>query len=212
MGITSSKDLNQENSDPKTQKTQVQTEKVGDSSSVLKDQLQVFMREGGCKETYEAFQDCVEEAQNKNKDPISMCYPTLEKCMEAHYDYYHPFFAAKKSAAKVLMKDFVPSSVWRDPGEYVSPKQLKEEEEKEELFLAFMRGGGCKEPYTAWENCIDEADKNPEDIVLKCAGVFSRMTKCMDAHSDYYRPILEAKKTAEEHMENELQVFLSEAS
>ncbi|KAG7654228.1 GCK domain [Arabidopsis suecica] len=208
MGITSSTDLKPGNSDPKSQKNQVQPEKVGDSSSLWQDRLQVFMKEGACNETYTAFKDCVEEAEKKNKEPISLCYPMLEKCMERHSDYYHPFLDAKKTAVKLLMKDFVPSTVWRDPGESVSPNELKEEEEREEVFLAFMRGGGCKEPFTAWEDCYDEANKNKEDMVLKCVGVFSMMTKCMDAHPDYYRPFLAAKKTAEEHMEKELQAFL----
>lgn len=205
MGITSSTYLNLKNF---YQKSQVQSQKVGDS---WQDQLQVFMNEGGCKETYRAFKVCVEEAEKKNEDPISLCYPMLEKCMEAHYDYYHPFLTVKKNAAKVLMKDFIPPTFWRDPAESVSPNQLKEEEEKAELFLAFMRGGGCKEPFKAWEDCL-EVNKNKEDMVLKCVGVFSMMSKCMEANSDYYHQLLAAKKTAQEHMENELQAFLSKES
>ncbi|KAL1202612.1 hypothetical protein V5N11_006587 [Cardamine amara subsp. amara] len=75
-----------------------------------------------------------------------------------------------------------------------------------------MKGGDCKESFTAWEDCVEEATKSKEDIVTKCGGVFSIMTKCMDAHSHYYHQFLAAKKTAEEHMEKELQAFLSQES
>lgn len=38
------------------------------------------------------------------------------------------------------------------------------------------------------------------------------VTKCMDAHSHYYHPFLAAKKTAEEHMDKELEDFFSQES
>ncbi|ESQ35415.1 hypothetical protein EUTSA_v10008923mg [Eutrema salsugineum] len=106
------------------------------------------------------------------------------------------------------------STVWRDPVESGSPieesDQPKEgdaegEEEGECGFCLFMKAGGCKESFTAWEVCVEEAEKNKEDIVTKCTEVTSLLKKCMDAHSDYYQPILAAEKAAEEQVKKELE-------
>lgn len=200
MGMTSSTDMKPENCEPESQKNQVQSEKLGD-------RLEAFIKGGGCKETYMAFQDCVEEAEKKKKEPIS-CYTMLDKCMEAHSTYYQPILGAEKSTAQVLMKELMPSIVWRYPVESVSP----EEEKEAERFLEFMKGGGCKESFTAWEDCREEAIKSNLDIVTKCVGVFSKVTKCMDAQANYYHPFIAAKKTAQEHLEKELQAFFSQES
>lgn len=184
MGITSSADLRPENSDPKSQKEkQVQPEKVVDSSSLWRDQLQVFMKEGPCKETYTAFQDCVEETAEKKKESIGKCFPMLDKCMEAHSDYYQPILAAENAALELLMKE-------------------------EERLLAMLKGGGCKESFMAWLDCSEEAEKNKQDFITKCAGVSAKLDKCLDADSEYYQPYFAVVKTAEEHMENEVQAFL----
>ncbi|VVA91264.1 unnamed protein product [Arabis nemorensis] len=68
-----------------------------------------------------------------------------------------------------------------------------------------MKGGGCKDTFTAWEDCVEEAEKNKEDIVTKCMEVTSALKKCMDANSDYYQPILAAEKAAEEEVKKELE-------
>ncbi|XP_010527935.1 PREDICTED: uncharacterized protein LOC104805175 [Tarenaya hassleriana] len=81
----------------------------------------------------------------------------------------------------------------------------EEEEEGECGFCLFMKGGGCKESFIAWENCIEEAEKNSEDIVTKCMEVTASLKKCMDAHADYYEPILRAEKAAEEEAKKELE-------
>ncbi|CAE5957429.1 unnamed protein product [Arabidopsis arenosa] len=185
MGIKPSTGLKPENSDPKSQKNQVQPEKVGDSSSqVWRDRLQVFMKEGPCKETYTVFQDCVEEASEKKKESIGKCFPMLEKCMKAHCDYYQPILAAENAALELLMKE-------------------------EERLLAMLKGGGCKESFMAWLDCSEEAEKNKQDFITKCAGVSAKLDKCLDAHSEYYQPYFAVVKTAEEHMENEVQAFFS---
>ncbi|KAF8104609.1 hypothetical protein N665_0171s0110 [Sinapis alba] len=68
-----------------------------------------------------------------------------------------------------------------------------------------MKAGGCKESFTAWDVCIKEAEKNKEDIVSKCVEVTSTLHKCMDAHSDYYQPILAREKAAEEQVKKEFE-------
>ncbi|CAL5399459.1 unnamed protein product [Camellia sinensis] len=85
----------------------------------------------------------------------------------------------------------------------------EEEEEGEEEgecgFCLFMKGGGCRDNFIAWEKCIEEAEKKKEDIVDKCFEVTGALKKCMEAHPDYYAPILRAEKAAEEEAVRELE-------
>ncbi|KAM7269761.1 hypothetical protein ACFE04_025258 [Oxalis oulophora] len=95
----------------------------------------------------------------------------------------------------------------------IETDQVKEEEDEEEEeeeegecgFCVFMKGGGCKEVFIAWEDCIEAAEKKEEDIVNKCFEATSALRKCMEAHEDYYAPILKVEKRAEEELllENE---------
>ncbi|KAL5759461.1 hypothetical protein ACOSQ2_018299 [Xanthoceras sorbifolium] len=80
-----------------------------------------------------------------------------------------------------------------------------EEEEGECGFCLFMKGGGCKESFVAWENCVEEAEKNKEDVVDKCFEITSTLRKCMEAHADYYEPILRAEKAAQDEAVKELE-------
>ena len=71
-----------------------------------------------------------------------------------------------------------------------------------------MKGGGCKEPFIAWEKCVEDAEKSGGDIAEKCFEVTSKLKQCMDAHADYYEPILSAEKAmaksiTEEELEKE---------
>ncbi|CAN4124514.1 unnamed protein product [Withania somnifera] len=84
----------------------------------------------------------------------------------------------------------------------------EEEEEGECGFCLFMKGGGCKDSFIEWEKCIEEGEKNKEDIVEKCFEVTSTLRKCMEAHSDYYAPILQAEKAAEAELEKEKEKVL----
>lgn len=80
-----------------------------------------------------------------------------------------------------------------------APKAEGEEEEEGECgFCVFMKGGGCRDTFVDWENCMDEAEKNKEDVVQKCSQVTDLLKQCMDSHSDYYGPILMAEKHIEE--------------
>ncbi|XP_058195213.1 uncharacterized protein LOC131311688 [Rhododendron vialii] len=81
----------------------------------------------------------------------------------------------------------------------------EEEEEGECGFCLFMKGGGCRDSFTSWEKCIEEAEKDGEDIIDKCADITGALKKCMEAHSDYYAPILRAEKAAEEEAIRELE-------
>ncbi|KAH0759685.1 hypothetical protein KY290_023178 [Solanum tuberosum] len=77
-------------------------------------------------------------------------------------------------------------------------KQDEEEEEEEECgFCLFMKEGGCRDPFIDWEKCVEQGEKNNEDIAEKCFEVTSALQKCMEAHSDYYAPILQVEKDVE---------------
>ncbi|KAK4423721.1 hypothetical protein Salat_1955000 [Sesamum alatum] len=80
-----------------------------------------------------------------------------------------------------------------------------EEEEGECGFCLFMKGGGCKDAFIDWEKCVEEGEKNNEDIVEKCFQATAALKKCMEAHSDYYAPLLQAEKAAEEEAVKQLE-------
>ncbi|KAH6763111.1 GCK domain-containing protein [Perilla frutescens var. hirtella] len=79
----------------------------------------------------------------------------------------------------------------------------EEEEEGECGFCLFMKAGGCRETFTDWEKCVEEGEKNKEDIVEKCFQATSALRKCMEAHPDYYAPLLEAEEAAVKQLEAE---------
>ncbi|KAF9592820.1 hypothetical protein IFM89_017439 [Coptis chinensis] len=54
------------------------------------------------------------------------------------------------------------------------------------------------------ENCLD-ANVVKEDIAEKCYQVTVALKTCMEAHPDYYEPILRAKKVAEQEAMKELE-------
>ncbi|EPS67438.1 hypothetical protein M569_07342, partial [Genlisea aurea] len=81
----------------------------------------------------------------------------------------------------------------------------EEEEEGECGFCLFMKGGGCRETFIEWEKCVEEGEKNKEDIVEKCFGATDALKKCMEAHSDYYGPLLQAEKDAEAEVAKQME-------
>lgn len=83
-------------------------------------------------------------------------------------------------------------------------QEVEEEEEGECGFCVYMKGGGCKDAFIAWEDCVKEAEDSNEDIVEKCHEVTRSLTKSMEAHADYYEPILQAEKAVKEEAVNEL--------
>jgi hypothetical protein len=81
----------------------------------------------------------------------------------------------------------------------------EEEEEGECGFCVYMKGGGCRDAFVDWDNCVKEAQENKEDIVGKCSQVIDLLKQCMVSHSDYYAPILVAEKHVEEQAIIELE-------
>ncbi|KAK9742783.1 hypothetical protein RND81_03G197200 [Saponaria officinalis] len=73
----------------------------------------------------------------------------------------------------------------------------EEEEEGECGFCLFMKGGGCKDAFISWENCVEEAEQNKEDIVEKCFEIILSITP--------YELILRAEKAADEEVKQELE-------
>ncbi|XP_039143620.1 uncharacterized protein LOC120280742 [Dioscorea cayenensis subsp. rotundata] len=96
-----------------------------------------------------------------------------------------------------------------DGGEDGKKKEEKEEEEEEEEeecgFCIYMKGGGCKESFVAWEKCVEDAEKSGEDVVEKCFQVTSLLKKCMDEHADYYEPVLKAEQAMADAVAAEIQ-------
>ncbi|KAK3027403.1 hypothetical protein RJ639_040201 [Escallonia herrerae] len=66
-------------------------------------------------------------------------------------------------------------------------KEMNAEEEEGEW-------GGCKDRFIEWENCVMEREKNKKDVVGMCSEVTAAMFKCMEAHQDYYGPVLEKEE------------------
>ncbi|KGN51947.1 uncharacterized protein LOC105435574 [Cucumis sativus] len=112
-----------------------------------------------------------------------------------------PNYSEEKSSEEASLSGKISESGGGDEG----GEDIEEEEEGECGFCLFMKGGGCRDSFIAWEKCIEEAEKNKEDIVEKCFEVTGALKKCMEAHPDYYEPILKAEKMAEEEAIIELE-------
>ena len=100
-----------------------------------------------------------------------------------------------------------PNSTDPSPADIENGNQEGGEEEEEEGecgFCLFMKGGECRETFINWEKCVEEGEKNDEDIVNKCFDATSALKKCMEAHPDYYGVILQAEKDAEQEVNNQL--------
>ncbi|KAI3796061.1 hypothetical protein L1987_38724 [Smallanthus sonchifolius] len=97
-----------------------------------------------------------------------------------------------------------PDQESKDPSPTNENQETEGEEEGECGFCLFMKGGECKQVFIDWENCIEEGEKKNENIVDKCFEVTSALKKCMEANSDYYGPILQAEKAAEQEAVNQL--------
>uniref|UniRef100_A0A0E0LHB6 GCK domain-containing protein n=1 Tax=Oryza punctata TaxID=4537 RepID=A0A0E0LHB6_ORYPU len=79
-------------------------------------------------------------------------------------------------------------------------EEEEEEEEGECGFCLYMKGGGCKEAFVAWEECVEAAGKEEgSDMVERCFEVTANLKKCMDAHAEYYAPVLRAEQAVNDH-------------
>ncbi|KAK7400899.1 hypothetical protein VNO78_12208 [Psophocarpus tetragonolobus] len=124
-----------------------------------------------------------------------------------------PGSAPTLPSSNLLPEDLPPT---HPPSDFSEPKpesepdseaeaEEEEEEEGECGFCLFMKGGGCRDSFINWEKCVQEAEAKDEDLLEKCARVTAALKECMDAHSDYYEPILRAEKMAEEQAIIELE-------
>ncbi|KAF0923698.1 hypothetical protein E2562_006672 [Oryza meyeriana var. granulata] len=57
-----------------------------------------------------------------------------------------------------------------------------------------MKGGGCKEEFEGWEKCVEDAEKAGDDVVERCYEATAALHRCMEAHAEYYQPILRAER------------------
>lgn len=64
------------------------------------------------------------------------------------------------------------------------------EKEGECPLCLFMKAGGCKESFIAWEKCIEDSENGKDDREKKCLKVTAALIECMQAHFDHYEPIL----------------------
>lgn len=70
----------------------------------------------------------------------------------------------------------------------------EEEEEGECGFCLYMKAGGCKDAFTAWMDCVEASNKEGGDMVERCAETTINLKNCMEAHADYYAPVLQAEQ------------------
>eukprot|EP00252_Welwitschia_mirabilis_P010011 TRINITY_DN23034_c0_g1_i2.p2 TRINITY_DN23034_c0_g1~~TRINITY_DN23034_c0_g1_i2.p2 ORF type:complete len:187 (-),score=38.68 TRINITY_DN23034_c0_g1_i2:79-639(-) len=85
-----------------------------------------------------------------------------------------------------------------DKTETVNEGDAEGEEPGECGFCLYMKGGGCRDEFIAWEKCVEEGEAKDEDIANKCFEITSLLKECMVKHSDYYEPILKVEKAIEE--------------
>lgn len=83
-------------------------------------------------------------------------------------------------------------------GEGDSKEGDTERDKKAEArYCEFMKGGACKEAFTALEDCVG----------VECKEIYLMMINCMYSHSDYYHPILAVHESCDALLKKELQAF-----
>ncbi|KAL5731250.1 hypothetical protein ACHQM5_003998 [Ranunculus cassubicifolius] len=70
----------------------------------------------------------------------------------------------------------------------------EKEEEGECGFCLYMKGGSCKDMFTAYDKCLD--DNEGEERNSKCAELGQALANCMSENVDYYGPIMEVMMKA----------------
>ncbi|XP_002965244.2 uncharacterized protein F23F12.8 [Selaginella moellendorffii] len=66
-----------------------------------------------------------------------------------------------------------------------------QEEEGECPFCLFMKAGPCGKEFQEWEDCVQEAEKESEETVVRCRSITQVLMKCMEG-SSYYSVVLQA--------------------
>ncbi|GMH42982.1 hypothetical protein BSKO_10904 [Bryopsis sp. KO-2023] len=80
-----------------------------------------------------------------------------------------------------------------------------DEEEEEETcgFCIYMKGGGCKQEFVAWMECVDREKEGGGDYVEECIPPMQALRECMLANPDYYGPMLEEEENRMKEREAE---------
>ncbi|CAF2258801.1 unnamed protein product [Brassica napus] len=150
-----------------------------------------FIEKGGCIEPLVEYVDCKGEAEKKNEDVFPKCKEAkdrLNNCFIAHRDYHQPILEIMEPAIELVVNKIDALFPLVDT---VSTESADQPEEGDGPLHVFMNGGACTESYMALEDCLVEVMETNEDI-CNCTKAFTMLMKCMDAHSDYYQPILDA--------------------
>ncbi|KAG8083625.1 hypothetical protein GUJ93_ZPchr0016g2534 [Zizania palustris] len=63
----------------------------------------------------------------------------------------------------------------------------------------FMKGG--EEAFVAWEECVEAVETEGSDMVEHCFQATANLKKCMDAHANYYAPMLQVEQAVSVHAE-----------
>ncbi|CAD6221143.1 unnamed protein product [Miscanthus lutarioriparius] len=112
-----------------------------------------------------------------------------------------PTPAAAPSAAPAAEQEGPPQP--QEPVPDAEAENAEGEEEGECGFCLFMKAGGCRDTFVAWEECVEAAQKDGDDMVERCHEATANLKKCMDAHADYYAPVLRAEEAVNERAEAE---------
>ena len=84
-------------------------------------------------------------------------------------------------------------------GEEEEQQQQQQDDVEEETcgFCIFMKGGGCKDAFEAWSQCVDAEREHEGDFTETCKEATLALRECMLAHKDYYQPLLEEEERSE---------------
>ncbi|KAG2425769.1 hypothetical protein HXX76_013394 [Chlamydomonas incerta] len=77
-----------------------------------------------------------------------------------------------------------------EPGPSGAGEQKGEEDEEECGWCKWMKGGGCKDSFQVWLDCVDGVKAAGREDVESCAAVMGPLWDCMEAHKEYYAPQL----------------------
>ncbi|CAN7096481.1 unnamed protein product [Brassica rapa subsp. narinosa] len=103
-----------------------------------------FMERGGCKESWMALVHCnMEDCAKEDRDKFMS---VVRECLETHSDYYQPYFKAGAEVAEEAMVKHIIEAFSTTSDQ---PIAKAGEDEFDERFLDFMKGGACHEIFTA---------------------------------------------------------------
>eukprot|EP00249_Psilotum_nudum_P005769 c19196_g1_i1 orf=507-1088(-) len=86
--------------------------------------------------------------------------------------------------------------------ERVKEEGGEEAEEEECGFCLFMKGGPCRDSFVKWQDCVEKAETEKENIVSKCYGLAVVLKECMEVNSDYYEPVLAVEREFDDQVDS----------